>query len=312
MSSMSIVVTGASGFIGNAVVQRLLSEGRRVVSLGRTDPQLPGLPHFTWDIREPASPDLLRALPYHDTVVHCAGEVDDWAEPRDLHAVNVTGTRHVLDAFSGVRIICLSCADVYDPRRDHHRLYEEAGPVAEDRYPSAYEQSKALAEAVIKRVRPRTLVLRPSVVYGPGDTTLFPRLRATIEDGVLRIPGGGKNMITLTYIGNLVDAVMAGIARPSVSGPINVGDPEPYILREALLTYLARAGEEAVDLDVIAGDLALTKAWYGERRARSKGTRPRITRYTIRQVVHDRTYDLTRLERQLGCTGVQRLAPRGD
>ena len=307
---MSIVVTGASGFIGRAVVQRLLDEGRRVVSLGRTDPGIPGLAHVTWDVREAAGPEVLRALPYLETVIHCAGIVDDWADADELHAVNVIGTRHVLDAFPDQRIIHLSSTEVYDPQRDHDRLYEEAGPVAEARYPSGPELSKALAETVIQRVRPQTLVLRPSVVYGPGDTTLFPRLRAIIEDGQLRIPGGGRKRITLTHIDTLVEAMLAGIARPDVSGPINVGDPKPYVLKEALLTYLARAGEERVVLDEVPADLAMARAWYAERRARKKGTRPPITRTTIRQVIHERTYDLTRLEQQLGCSGVQHLAPR--
>lgn len=308
---MSIVVTGASGFIGRAVVQRLLEDGRRVVSLGRTDPQIPGLAHHAWDIREPADASALRALPYLETVVHCAGLVDDWADADDLHAVNVTGTRHVLDAFPDQRIIHLSSTDVYDPQREHHRLYEEAGPVAEDRYPEPGPAlSKALAEAVVQRVRPQALVLRPAVVYGPGDTTLFPRLRATIENGTLRIPGGGRKQMTLTHIDTLTGAVLAGIDRPGVSGPINVGDPKPYVLKDALLTYLARTGEEQVELDEVAADLALAKTWYAERRARKKGGRPPITRYTIRQVVHERTYDLTRLEQQLGFTGVQHLAPR--
>ncbi|GAA4283442.1 NAD(P)-dependent oxidoreductase [Brevibacterium daeguense] len=307
---MPIVVTGASGFIGKAVAVELRRQGKTVVSVGRTDPLIPEVEHLHWDIREPAGPEITGHFRFLEAVVHCAADVDDWGDPANLHAVNVTGTRNVLDAFPDVRIVHMSSASIYDPRVPHHMLHEEAGPVEEKRYPTAYELTKAQAEVVIQRVRPQAVVLRPHAVYGPGDTTLIPRVQANIKNGVLRIPGGGKQLITLTHIDNLVGATVAAIGRPDVFGPINVGDPRPYVFREALNTFFAREGHPPVVFDAVAGDLAMIRAWASERRAKMTGKRPKLTRYAIRHLIHERTYNLARQEQLLGFEAVQHLAPR--
>lgn len=306
---MAVAVTGASGFIGGAVARALQSRGTPVLSVGRTDPRIPCVRHIEWDITSSVPLSINTMAGRVESVVHAAALVDDWGSEAEFQAVNVTGTRHVLDAFPRARFIHLSSSAVYDPYVHHVDVHEEAAPLDESRYAIAYERSKALAEVVVKRVRPDALVLRPHGVYGAGDRPLLPRLLATARKGKLRLPGGGRRRTTLTHIDNLVAAVLAGLERPDVKGAVNVGDPETYVLREALNTYLARVGADLLEFDSMATDLALVSAWASEKRARFSKSRPVTTRFAVRNIVRDRTYHLGRLQEVLGVSPVQGLSP---
>ncbi|NUL59873.1 NAD(P)-dependent oxidoreductase [Brevibacterium luteolum] len=308
---MRVVVTGAAGYVGQAIARRLVESGRRVTSVGLDDPQISGVEHHAWDIREEIPAQLQGRLRFTDAVVHAAVIDDDWAAEDELQAVNVTGTRHVLDAFPNPRMICLSSTAVYAPADAHRQLYEEGGPVDPHRYLCAYERSRAEAERVIARVQPEALVLRPNAVYGPEDTTLWPVLERAADKGVLRLPDGGKHTMTMTHIDTLTAAVDAALTKPQAYGPMNIGDPQPYIVHEALTTYLGRFGHPSLELDSIAVDLSLVKAWFAERLARRKKRRPPYTRHTMRNLAHERTYSLSRMHRLLGIDGVQGLRRSG-
>ena len=95
---MSIVITGASGFIGSAVLRRLQEDGRSVVSVGRSVPEIAGVTHIEWDITETA-PAEVRALARTATAVVHAAAVKGYCVDFGLsRAVNATGTRHVIHA----------------------------------------------------------------------------------------------------------------------------------------------------------------------------------------------------------------------
>lgn len=347
---MSIIVTGASGFVGNAVVRELVKRGHEVISVGRTMPagaqeaandlglkntrKRPGLWHLNWDITEPAPAHIASRAANAQAVIHTAARMDDWMTSTTAHAVNVTGTRNVLDAFPNSRVVYFSCASVYDPQEDWNSTYEEAALVTKGRYTSELERSLVGAEAVVNRVRPSAVLLRPGPIYGPGDTRNLPYLMNMATKGVLALPGGGDNLITLCHIDNAVAAALAALARPHVSGPINIGDPEPYILRHAINTLLARTDEyDIVSFETIAPDLAQMRAWWWERKAKAKGgpariekaqasgnpkavrkanaaARPAMTRFAVRQFIHDRTLNLTRQATLLQLDAVPGLAPR--
>ncbi len=313
---MSIAVTGASGFIGSAVVRALTARGAQVLSIGRTNPDIDSVPHIDWDIRRPAPQAVHDRASKVAAVVHCAALVDDWGPAEDFHAVNVAGTRHVLDAFPRARFVHMSTTAVYDPHTEHSELYEEAGPVDANRYLGEYGRSKANAESVVARVHPQAAVLRPAPVYGllpagvPGDRHNVPYLQRRIHKGVLQLPAAPARTLSLAHIDNVVSATLAALSRSWAHGPVNIADPTPYDLRHALNTYMARAGMEQVHFETQAADLARLRAFFGEKRRRPGGKRPAMTRATVALLTRDRTYAIARLENVLGVEPVQGLAPR--
>ena len=169
---MTVLVTGASGCIGRAVISALREAGHTPVSAGTSAPLDDSVEHVEWDIRAPADN---RFAGYDITaVIHAAGVSGAHLSRDDAHGANVTGPRNVLDAFPKARFIYLSCADVYDPRRGYKDLYEERGPAELDCFTTEYERSKVEAENVVTRLRPDALILRPAPSTDPATGAISP------------------------------------------------------------------------------------------------------------------------------------------
>ncbi|MFC4905987.1 NAD-dependent epimerase/dehydratase family protein [Actinomadura gamaensis] len=275
---MRIAVTGASGFVGGAVA-RALAADHDVLEFGRR----PG--YRFWDLtRGPLS-----APPPVDAVIHCAGSVTDWGPSAELFAVNLTGTRHALATWPGARFVHVSTASVYDPHVPHVMTTEAEGPSR--RHLNAYGASKAAAERHVLR-HPDAVILRPHAVYGPGDTTLLPRVLSAVRGRFLPAVGTGRQRISLTSIDNLVRACRQALTAPP--GVYNITDAEPITLDSALRTLLRERDIDARPLylphrPTRALAAAVEAAFLLARSPRP----PRLTRYAISHLAQERTYDIT-------------------
>lgn len=296
---MRIAVTGASGFVGGAVCRAASAAGHEVVAFGRraaVEPAHVGAaPYVSWDIT--AGP--LVEVPAVDAVVHCAGSVTDWGPQDVMLRVNRDGTRTVLAAFRDARFVHVSTASVYDPLVPTVSASESEADVGPSpRHRDAYGLSKALAEHVVRETRPDAVVLRPHAVYGPGDTTLLPRILDSVRGSRLLAVGTGRQLLGLTSIGNLTAACLLA-ASSGVSGTFNVTDAEPLALDAALRMFLAARGVAATPA-YIPTRVALPLASLAESVARFTGRPPRLTRYAVRHSALERTFDLTAARDRLG------------
>jgi nucleoside-diphosphate-sugar epimerase len=280
-----LAVTGATGFVGGAVCRAARAAGWSVLALGRRAGA-----DRRWDITAGLLPDP----PAVDAVVHCAGLASDTAPRRAQFAANVAGTANVLASFPGARFVHVSTASVYDPRRPTVLATEDRAPVA--RYPDAYGASKAAAERLVRARRPDAVVLRPHAVYGPGDTTLLPRVLGAVRRGRLLAVGDGTQRVSLTSVANLAAACLLA-ARSEVPGVFNIADAEPVLLADALSAVLAERGVAArvrfVPL-AVAWPLACAAEAAGRWRS------PRLTRYAVTHLARERTLDITAARTALG------------
>ena len=210
-SNFPAFITGASGFIGGKIAERLLADGRRVRVLSRRPlPELEahGAEVIPGDLDDMHA--LRRGCASAETVFHVAGRVGVWGPRQEFFRVNVGGTRNVLAACreAGVsRLIYTSSPSVVYNGGDL-RNADESAPLC-TAAPCAYPTSKAAAERLVREAYSTelaTVSLRPHLVWGPGDKNVVPRVLALARKGRLKIIGSGRNRVDVTHITNVVDA----------------------------------------------------------------------------------------------------------
>ncbi len=260
-------------------------------SFGRRAPdattgRLPG--YRQWDVTQP-----LAGAPDVDAVVHCVAHVGDWGDEAHFRAVNVEGTRRTLATFGGARVVHVSSSSVYSDQARTEHVREDA-PIG-DCPRSAYARTKAEAESLVRAIAPGAVVLRPHIVYGPGDTTLLPRLVAARRLGWLCVPGNGATHVSVTHVGNLTMAVHSALERPWVSGAFNISHADHISVDALLRVALARAGVPvriAYMPTLVARGLALLLegAW---RTGWMRGAPP-LTHYPVGHLTREHTLDTSR------------------
>ena len=234
---MRCLVTGATGFIGGAVSRNLQAAGHEVVAYvrgGSDSRPLQDVERIVGDLADPNR--LAIAAAGCDAMVHAAGIADPTAAPDALGWVHIAGTENTINAARKAgcrRLIHISCADVtlYDGPRSFWN--EDSAP---PRPYGALAETKLRAEELVRvsgRRGFRTSVLRPSLVWGPGDTTHLPRWESEAGRGGIRILGGGKKLLSTTYIGNLAHAVRCALETKITTGNVYyVVDTELSVSRD--------------------------------------------------------------------------------
>jgi nucleoside-diphosphate-sugar epimerase len=248
MSERRTAVTGATGFLGKRICAELVARGERVVALGRRFEQFPSFDPALCEQRSAALEDegaLLRALEGADTVIHAAALSTTWGRRENFVRANVDGTRRLLEAAraTGVRrVVHVSSSSVVFTGEDRTNLREDAPRPA--RFHAHYCETKALAEDVVRASSGvEHVIVRPRGIFGPGDTTILPRLVARARRGKLRIIGHGRNVQDITYVDNVVDALLLARDAPAAAGRTYfVSNGEPVVLWEFIAKVLRGVG----------------------------------------------------------------------
>ncbi len=293
---MRIAVTGASGFAGSWIARELAARGHEVHAFGRRPAgdlavEIPN--YVQWDITR------RRTMASVDAVVHCAAHVGHWGAEPPYHAVNVEGTRNVLDTFPTAEpFVYVSTSSVYAP--GHDGSVTETSPVGGAGL-TAYARTKAEGERVVAMSGKRAIILRPHVVYGPGDTTLLPRLLAARRKGMLVVPGDGRNRISVTHVLNLSHAVERALLSAGAEGVFNIADAECPLVDELLEATFERLALPT-RLIHLPRRVAWAVAWTVEMAARRLGRarEPLLTRYVVASLADEHRLDIARARESLG------------
>jgi acetylornithine/succinyldiaminopimelate/putrescine aminotransferase/nucleoside-diphosphate-sugar epimerase len=216
------LVTGATGFIGGRLAQRLVQDGYQVRCLARTSSDTSRLDKLDVEIATgdlTSARTLVRAAEGCRYVFHCGALVSDWATPSEIARINVEGTRNLLDASLGAsveRFIHFSTTDVYG---------YPGGPAVEETYAGNgfrnwYSQTKRAAEDEVRRTDKSldTVILRPATVYGPGSVDVVGGIARAIRGGNMLLVDGGRAVAGLVYVDNLVDAALLALSHDAAPG----------------------------------------------------------------------------------------------
>jgi len=305
-------ITGASGFIGGKLAERLLETGRRVRVLARRPlPELAarGAEVILGDLQTPDA--LARGCAGAGTVFHVAGRVGVWGPEVEFFAVNFGGTSNVITACRAAdvpRLVYTSSPSVVYQGGDLAGVNESA-PLC-TRAPCAYPTSKAAAERLVTTAHSRelaTVSLRPHLVWGPGDKNVVPRVLAQARRGRLRIVGAGRNRVDCTHITNVIDAHLlaeqALAADPGVPGgkAYFITNGEPVVLWDWINELLRGTGLPEVTRRISLNNAyriggVLETLWRG---LRLRGEPP-MTRFVAKELATDHWFDITAARRDLG------------
>ncbi|MFN6963415.1 MAG: SDR family NAD(P)-dependent oxidoreductase [Pyrinomonadaceae bacterium] len=227
---MRCLVTGATGFVGRAVVRELASRGHRIFAAG--GPQGRGAGSFgelnsvTPLSLDVASSESVAGLSRHapfDSVIHCAGIAHRFGAVADdeYQRVNVEGVRNVADAAgrSGCRrFVLVSSVLVYGrSARTSGRPVDEFDPcLPEDAYAQSKLEGETAAREACRELGVGLTILRPAPIIGEGSRGNFARLIRAIDRGRFVNVGRGDDLKSLVYVGD-VAAVAAELAERSAA-----------------------------------------------------------------------------------------------
>lgn len=226
-------VTGGSGFVGSHLVERLRAEGHEVVALARSAPArrtLEGLgAHVVaGDLEDGGA--LARLCDGAELVFHVAGLVAARAE-NELLRVNRDGVARLAAAAraaSARRLVLVSSLSVTGPTRPGLPLDERGEP----RPVTPYGRSKAAGEAALRASGAAWTIVRPPAVYGPRDRE-FLRLFRLGRRGLVPLPGGGAQELSLVHAADLAAALVAVSRSPTCQGRVyHAAGPERVTQRE--------------------------------------------------------------------------------
>ena len=303
---MKIFITGASGFVGGATLRHFVSLGHDVRAMSRSERsdraiEAGGGRAIRCDLESVSAEELGRV----DAIVHCAAFVEDWGPREAWERVNVEGTRRMLEAARAASVgrfihIGTEAAIV---RGQHIEGADESYPLAPDS-PYPYCATKAKAEAlVVAASRPGfdTMVLRPRLIWGPGDSTLLPKIEAMIQSGDWRWIDGGEVRTSTTHIDNLVHAIELALTNGRSGEAYFILDAGQTTIRE-MITKMMGALEIEIPDATIASWLARPAAALTEAlwRLLRRKDRPPLTRHAVMVMSRHCTLDGSKAERDLG------------
>jgi nucleoside-diphosphate-sugar epimerase len=303
---MRTLVTGATGFLGRHLVAALRAEGRYVRALVRAEAacrQLSeaGVEVVRADLRDAAG--IATACAGMDVVQHVGALSAPWGRAADFHAINVRGTANVIAGCRQHRVrrlVFVSSPSVVFDGRDQTNVTEAAPYPA--RYLAVYSHTKKLAEDLVNQAACaglETVILRPKALFGPGDTSLLPRVLRLARAGRLPQIGDGKNLVDLTYVDNVVHALkLAATSQRAVGKTYHITNGEHVAVWDLIRLVLRHFGLDT-RLKHFPYPVAYALAAALELRARCLGGEPRLTRYTAAILGRTQTYDITNARREL-------------
>ncbi|MEE4265638.1 MAG: NAD-dependent epimerase/dehydratase family protein [Desulfobacteraceae bacterium] len=306
-----VLVTGGGGFLGKAVVSRLIERGDQVRSLARSfypDLEKMGVDQIQGDLSDPAA--VARACEDRTIIYHIAAKGPPWGRYDEYHQTNVVGTQNIINsclAQDQSRLIYTSTPNVVSNGRDIEGA-DESMPYPK-KFITHYAKTKASAEQLVvnaSRNKLKSIILRPCKIWGPGDNQILTRLVARAKR--LKQIGDGKNLIDATYIDDAADAHILAADKleehPDLSGNIYfISQGEPVLAWYIINKFLELAGcnpvKKSVPFRIAWATGALLEFIYSILHLSKE---PYLTRFLAESVALSSWFNIAAAKRDLGYT----------
>ena len=309
ITKQNILVTGGGGFLGKAIVKRLVEAGENVRSFSRSFyPELKsmGVDQIQGDIGDNAA--VIKACNGIQTVFHVAAKTGVWGNYKDYYKTNVIGTENVIAAcniHNISRLVYTSSPSVVFNGMDMKGV--DGSVPYSDHFHAHYPKTKAIAEQLVVSAstdKLRTIILRPHLIWGPEENNFVPRIIA--KAGWLKVVGNGRNLVDTVYIDNAADAHILAAENldknPDISGNVYfISQDEPVLLWGLINAILKAAG-----LGPVKGSIPKQMAWllgaafeflYKILHIKKE---PPITRFVAYELATSHWFDISAAKRDLG------------
>lgn len=305
---MKNLITGATGFIGSHIAERLMGEGEDVTALVRRTSNTEflntiGVRLIYGDINDFDS--LKTAMKGMDSVYHSAAIADEWISQKEAYRVNVEGTKNLLECAKQEnikRFIYISSLAVLG-MKDHYKDNENAPYYKSG---DSYIDTKIDAEKLVleyhRNFNLPVTIIRPGFVFGPRDKKLIPRILDNLNKNKFMFVGNGKNKIDVVYIDNLIDAILLAGKNPScISQTYNVTNDSGMNLEDFIFKitdiWQIRRPSKHVPRPVAYLVCSMLGTWASIIKSKKP---PYITKTRIKFLSLNLDFDVSKMRRELG------------
>lgn len=301
----TVLITGATGFVGSAVLRALDGRGLNLRALKRASSPMTNLEGVAaeiavGDMTDPAA--MAGAMAGARFVFHVAADYRLWAaDPAEIMRANLEGTLAVMTAAleAGVEKIVYT-SSVATLRADREAV-DEAAPLADGEGIGVYKQSKVAAERAVERMiadgLPAVIVL-PSTPIGPRDIKPTPTGRILVEAAQGRIPAFIDTGLNLVHVDDVATGHLLALERGAVGERYILGGQDAS-LRTLLADIAALTGRKAPTIGVPRLPL-YPLAFAAEALARVTGREPFVTRDALDMAAHRMFFSSAKAQRELG------------
>lgn len=302
---MKIFITGASGFVGSALVSALKKK-HKLTAMSRSAKSDAAIKKLgATPVRSELGKVTLDELRGIDVVIHAAAHVEQWGNKNDFWRVNVIGTQQLLSAAKAAKVkrfIFIGTEAALFHGQDMPGI-DETYPYPKES-PYLYSQTKAVAEKLVigaNTEKFKTLSVRPRLVWGTGDKTILPVLVDMIQKKRFMWMDRGEKDTSTTHIFNLVRAVELALTKGHGGEAYFVTDGEVTTFRSFLTRYLATQGITPPEKS-IPGAVARTLAFAVEglwKILRLK-SEPPLTRFAAAIMSRHCTIKIDKIRKDMG------------
>jgi nucleoside-diphosphate-sugar epimerase len=305
---MRILLTGATGFLGYRTLERLVSLDyvTAVVATGRKL-----LPYrkienckVVYKFGNLEDEVFVNSLTNGiDVVINTASLSSPWGQASDFTLANIETQVNLMRAAKKnavKKVIYISSPSVYF-NGSNRFLIKESDPLPK-RFINEYAKTKRQAEILLEQSSLPYIILRPRALIGRGDSIIMPRLIRANDEGKLRVIGNGDNVVDLTSVGNVVEAIVLSIhAKDEAMNQIyNISNDEPVLLWKSIESVFNSLGKP-MNKSKVPYKLASFFARFLELKSSILNNKePVLTVYGVGTLALSFTLDVTKAKQKLG------------
>ncbi len=305
---MKILITGATGGLGLRIIELLIDNinVKSILATGRTIKTTHYVDHdkvsyVLGNLEDENFSDFL--VSQVDHIIHAAALSSPWGSRKDFEIANVKTTENLIKAakaYNIKRFIFVSTPSIYFSFKNQFDVNEEE--VLPRKFVNHYAATKRLAEIQVLNSDLPFVILRPRALIGRGDSVLMPRLIKAHKKGRLKIIGDGENLVDLTSLANVADAVELSliVEGAGLNQIYNITNGQPVKLWSCINHVLKELGFQLNDNKVPYPVVMLVARLMEWKSLITNKKEPSITKYGVGVLANSFTMNISKAEKYLG------------